>query len=96
MIENFIIPAETHDDNYNIEVAFDAAEWFAQTSDKEIYNLYTIGWGGDYAADAVAEFFQGKNDKIDEMFHCIYHCNGKEVVGFECHVEEESATTWIK
>jgi len=83
-----MIPAETHDDNRKHEVQFDATKWFEQASDEAILGVVACDFGGDYAADEVAEFFDGKNDQVSEMFE-------KKDCGFECHVNPAGALKWI-
>ena len=57
-----------------------AAPWFEQAPDEAILDLAKCGWGGDYPADAVAEFFEGKVPDITAMFKYKQH-------GFECYQE---------
>lgn len=83
------VSAETHDDDHRFEVAFDAALWFEQASDQAIVDLAKCGWGCDYAADDVAEFFRDSNPRVANMFDC-------KNSGFECNVEEDEAYAWIK
>ena len=84
------ITAETHDDERRFEVKeFDVTEWFAQATDEEIVGLIKIGFGGDLESDAVAEYYDGKNQAVTDMFKY------KET-GFECNVDPVSAGVWIK
>lgn len=90
----FIIPAETHSDDYAIELKFDALPWFEQASVKEINALRDCGYGGDYPADAVAEFFSGGGTKF--LFDYLASKRGGEPCGFECHVNGGAAEKWLK
>jgi hypothetical protein len=85
------ISAEAHSDDYQIEATFDAFDWFEQASDAEILELAEIGWGGDYAADAVAQFFE--ETSTQELFE--YLEDSESPPGFECHVDEKAAIHWI-
>ena len=59
-----MICAECHSDDHNVEVAFDATRWFEQATDKQIAELAAVGWGGEYPADAVAEFMTDKSNEL--------------------------------
>ena len=85
-----IIKAETHDDNHDYEVTFDALPWFEQATDEEILALAAIEWGGDQEADQVAIFMEDLDENVATMF------NHKKNCGFECNVDEESAMAWLK
>ena len=93
---DFVIPAEVHTDDLVYSAQFDALEWFKQASRSEIYALAECGWGGDYAADAVAKYSTAEN--VGELFD--YIANGRPKLaaemGFECHVNKEKALAWIK
>jgi hypothetical protein len=83
------VTAECHDDDWVYEAKdFDCTPWFEQASDEELLALIECGFGGDYGADKVAEFFDGKIDAITDMFA---HKRG----GFECHVDETTAWQWL-
>ena len=91
-----MIRAEMHDDEFRTSARFDATEWFEQASDEQILNLAKIQWRGDYAADAVAEFFEGAGvgepETVDEVFKYV----SLRDCGFEVSVEPEDAIAWIK
>ena len=96
-----MIRAEVHSDDRNVEVEFDATEWFEQASDDEIEELANFHYGGDYPADGVAEFFdrKGKNSTapVFRYLKIIRNDASKgDCCGFECHVNQEDAETWIK
>jgi hypothetical protein len=91
--ENPMIRAEVHSDDYLYERAFDATPWFEQASDDEIKALIECDFGGDYPADAVAEYMEDHDSEIERMFD---YCRRGSGVGFECHVETEDAEKWIK
>lgn len=84
------VSAEVHDDERRLEVDFDATEWFEQASDLELVKLQAIDWSGDYQADAVAEYFDGKNDDISRFF------KRKQELGFECSVDADEAMEWLR
>lgn len=91
-----MIRAEVHDDDFRTSSRFDATEWFEQASDKEILDLAKIDWRGDYAADVVAEFFEGHNvgtpATVDDVFQAVNVLD----TGFEVSVEPEDAIRWVE
>lgn len=90
------ILAEVHSEDRVFEVEFDATAWFRQASDDEILSLSEVKWGGDYAADQVAEFHSA-NPEIAELFNYLDLIRGgQDENGSECHVNAESAMTWLK
>jgi hypothetical protein len=95
-----MIRAEAHSDDHNVEVEFDAVRWFKQASDDEILELAECGWGGEYPADGVAEFFDGKKNGTSRLFRYLEDIAGdwskKDCGGFECHVNEEDAIKWLR
>jgi hypothetical protein len=92
------IPAEVHTDCHTAQARFDAEPWFNQASDQAILALAECGWGGDYPADEVAEFFSDtkRNKEVEDVFHTLRILRRKEDIGFECHVEEEPAMAWLR
>ena len=52
-----------------------------------------IHWGGNYAADHVAEFMVDHNKDVKKVFEYL---DLKDDIGFECHVNGEEALAWIK
>lgn len=91
------VQAEVHDDAFINTFDFDAAPWFAQASDEAILALHAIGWRGDDAADAVAQFAAKDIFEVDAI---ISICRGSQgtraALGFECVVDEDSAMAWLK
>lgn len=92
------IPAEVHTDCRTAEAEFDAEPWFQQASDEDILQLAECGWGGDQPADEVAEHFENEPgyENVTEIFTALHILHRKTEVGFECHIEEEKAMTWLK
>ena len=86
-----MIRAEVHSDDYAAAAKFDATPWFEQASDNAIGELMECDYGGDEAADAVAEWSARLFDDVagvfryDELARC----------GFECHVNPDDAEAWI-
>jgi hypothetical protein len=93
------IGAETHSDDHQHEVDFDAESWFEQASDDEIIDLAKTGWGGDVDADEVALFFEGKHDGVTAMFAYLATrpkmSLSRDTVGYECNVTESDALAWV-
>lgn len=91
------VQAEVHNDSHSMTVDFNAAAWFAQACDKDILELSKIGWRGDYAADAVAEYFESSNGDIAALFsYCRATHNTRRHEGFECSVNEDDAVKWLE
>lgn len=94
-----MIRAETHSDDMKVAVRFDATPWFEQASDDEIVALFKCELGGDYPADHVAQFFEGRSgyELVTHMFDYIHTVNrsSRETIGFECHVDEPNAAAWV-
>lgn len=91
------IRAEVHSDDYRYQVEFDATKWFEQASDKEIMGLAQCGWGGDYAADAVAEYFEDTLEEIAQLMnYCCATTGSREPVGFEVKVNCDDAIAWLE
>jgi len=86
------IRAEAHSDDRRHEINFDAKMYFINTSDKELQALEDSGWGGDYPADKVAQYFENTNKEMKKLFD---YCRNNDV-GYECHVNKEDAILWIK
>ena len=92
------VRAECHSDDRVFEVEFDAAPWFNQASDQEIFDLAECGWGGDYPSDAVAMDMAKHLDSIAALFVYLDNHNRspRKHIGFECHVEREDAMNWLR
>lgn len=91
------VRAEVHTDDHVHEVDFDAAGWFAAATDDQIDDLREIDWGGDYAADLVAELFDGTHPGVTELFRYLSVIQGSEkACGFECHVNGGDAEAWVR
>jgi hypothetical protein len=97
----FAIKAEVHTDDHNYEVPFDAEDFFKTADAEDIVALKDCGWRGDYAADAVAQHFEGRtdglqNDEIDELFNYLARIGGTRAsCGFEVSVDEDDARAWL-
>lgn len=90
------ILAEVHSDDRVFEIKFDSTAWFRQASDDDILKLAGVEWGGAYAADKIAEFHD-KDPEIAELFNYLHLIRGRQnAIGFECHVNAESAMVWLK
>ncbi|HET6843525.1 MAG TPA: hypothetical protein VFK06_17870 [Candidatus Angelobacter sp.] len=90
------VPAECHTDDYVVEATFDAEQWFSQASDEEIVDLASCGWGGDYAADRVAEFIAGFHEQVSSVFiYLRIVAYKKDRPGYECFIDPAAAMTWI-
>lgn len=95
------VKATCYSDDRNIEIEFDAASFFAnelnetQTLKNSIECLDACNFGGDYATDAIAEFYSDSQTK--ELFDYLDIVNKKETkCGFSCSVEKEDVIAWLK
>ena len=86
------IPADAHSDDHAVYIKFDALAWFREVSAENILKLAKCGWGGDYPADAVVTYMQDYDENVKRLFSYL-EINRK--VGYECHVNEESAMAWL-
>lgn len=91
------IDAEVHDDGHQITAHFDAAAWFAQASEEDLWKLYSCGWARDYTADAVAEFYEDRDEGVKQMFELVrISQKTRNPVGFECCIESDQAMAWLE
>jgi hypothetical protein len=92
------ITAECHSDDFAVECQFNATRFFEKVKGHDIIALAECGWGGDYPADEVAMYAAGYDKQVSDMFKYIEirNKNSKEKIGFECHVDENPAMTWLK
>ena len=73
-------------------VEFDAQKWFEQASGDDMIRLAGIGWGGDWEADAVAEFVAKKDRNVRAV---LDYCHDNEI-GFEVYIYEKDANDWLR
>jgi hypothetical protein len=94
-----MIKAEVHSDDHVVEHNFDATKWFRLATDENIIKLAQCGWGGDYPADNVAIFMAEQDSGVADVFKYLELIAKdpmkKDCHGFECHVDEEQARSWI-
>lgn len=94
------ITAEVHSDDYAFEVSFEANRWFASASPDQICKLAKAGWGGDEPADRVAIESAAFNEEIKALYTYLELKNSVqhegETIGFEVHVDEDSAREWLR
>jgi len=86
-----MIQADAHSDDHVVEVQFDATPWFEQASEVQIADLIACGYGGDYPADAVAQYMADHHQGVKRLFDYLEVI---EHVGFECHVSQGDAEDW--
>lgn len=94
-LEALPIHAECHTDDYAFEYEFDAGRWFEQATVEQIIALARCGWGGDYPADAVAEWMAQQDERLGLLFSYLELAAKGKTVGFECHVSERDANRWL-
>ena len=97
MNDNIIVSAEAHSDDHKIQVRFDATTWFEQAGDEEINDLMEIHYGGNLAADRVADFFEKNQTKrlFDYLSFSPTMADG-DTIGFECNIDQVQAEAWIE
>ena len=94
-----VIKAEVHTDDGLDQAYFDATLYFADpdTTDGDLLELARCGFKGDYPADDVARYFDGKNADVTALFRHHHDLVGTpRETGFECHVDPEDALMWIR
>lgn len=89
------VKAEAHTDDYVIQVDFDAKGYLSFAQPEDLVKLALCGWGGDYPADEVArhEALSFENEDMNILFG--YLRLKRHGLGYECHVDEETAMTWL-
>lgn len=95
----FPVGAEVKSDDGTKHVAFDATPWFVQASDDDLLKLAASNWGGDYAADSVAEHLEseaGYDEVSDALEYCRKITQAGGTCGFEVHVDAAKAREWVK
>lgn len=91
-----MIRAKTYSDDHAVEVNFDATPWFDQALPQDILDLADCGWGGDYPADHVAEYFEADISAIEKMFDYVRATQStRNAQGFECYIDEDDAKAWL-
>lgn len=83
----YVINAECHDDNWTMQVHFEALDYFEIASDEELKALIDCNFRGDYASDDVAHYMAMHDPQILAITE-----NG---AGFECSIEEDDAMVWL-
>lgn len=88
------------DDNKH-KVLFNCNEWFALAKDEEIKELAESNFEYSEMSDKVAEFYEDKIPEIKKLFehtgsYNYIGLNRKDMIGFECSIEEAEAWDWIK
>lgn len=91
-----MINAVIRSDDGAVSVSFDASAWFEQASDSEIIELARCGWGGDYAADEVSQFFSGtQTGKVFDYLENHPASETNDAIGHETHVDMDEAVEWV-
>lgn len=88
------ISAEVHSDDRVVEVAFDAAAWFAQAGDDDILGLAHEGYSYGHTSDAVALFFEDTTTKEVFEYVAILQRANRET-GYGCSVDRAAAERWL-
>lgn len=87
-----MIEATVHSDDHQRQETFDATPWFLIATDTELRELHDCGWGGDYPADTVVDYMDGRDHGVTRLFEYLHTHPGQ---GFECHVNPVSAQAWL-
>ena len=95
----YTIPAEVHTDDHRISVKFDALSYFINANTRALQALVDCEFGGNEAADSVAEWMDDHkhNEKISNLFTYL-HCLRKagHGIGFEVSIDAEDAIKWLQ
>lgn len=100
------ITAQCHSDDYAVAVGYDeetyapeyrtgvdVTAYFEQVSDDDILALASCGFGGDYPADAVAQWAAERDPRVQALFDYIATRSDQ---GFECYVDAQSVMAWVR
>jgi len=92
------VSASCRSEDGRVEVSsFDVTPWFAQVGDERIRALQEEGYGGNRAADSVAEFAADYDPRVQQLFTYLEIVNLKETVcGFDCYVDAVEAEAWLR
>lgn len=93
--KNMPVDAKFWTDDRRFEVSFDAQAFFQSATDKQLLAVAEVGFSGDYATDAVAEFFSKSNEELQEAFGYLGVLPRKYDCGFECSVDSEGYYRWM-
>jgi len=88
-----MIRAEVHTDDFAYTAKFDATPFFKQATTEEVIELVQCEWGGDYPADEVARFHEGRDGFADVTE--VFADAQRRKTGFECHVHYPDAMSWL-
>ena len=91
---------EVHTDDQAVRILMDARPWLAQATEKELIELSTIDYRGDYAADDIYHYLVSINDK-DANLVANYLATSPRMlngdrVGFEVIADEDEVLGWLK
>jgi hypothetical protein len=95
------VSASANSDDNVVSASFNAAPWFAQASDEEIFALAAVDFCNDYPADGVANHFYGAAG-YEDVTRLFDYLGGhpktmtNEAVGFEVEIDKYQAFAWIK
>jgi hypothetical protein len=98
-IVNAPISATMITDDGVAKVEFNAAEWFKDATDKEIFELAQQGWGQCEVADSVAEHFDSGNARLEHVaraFEYLHSANQFKTLGYACSVDPDEAMYWLE
>lgn len=95
-----MIHAEAYTDCRQFRVQFDATKWAEQASEKELLSLVECGFGGDYPADAVAQYMSTVDANVTKLFDFLEVVSRQPLTGdkngFECNVNESDFIAWLQ
>lgn len=87
-----VVRAEVHSDDHAMKANFDAARYFRHAELGTLVELAACGWGGDYPADTIAQYFADTTGDVQDV---LSYVTNKTQMGFECHVSEDDAARWV-
>lgn len=93
------VTAELVSDDHVQRASFDCQDWFKQATDEDILELAREGYAHDFTSDNVAQFFNGSNPDVKQVFDYLDSIKDvpskKDVNGFGCTVNEDQAVAWV-
>lgn len=98
------VEATFYTDDRVFEVKFDARTFMATATDEQLNAIYTVGFGGDYCTDDVADHLATywghtpEGAQVRDAFAYLglrNEARNVESVGFECRLDGHDFMTWL-
>jgi hypothetical protein len=97
-LDDFIIPATVVSDDDQVNIDFDAVEYFESelkngNIEKVFEALEGCGFDADYPTDTIAEFFS--EESTSRLFTYLESVDKNVDLGYRCTVDRKSAFKWL-